>query len=77
MPPTRRQVHIQAEFQREREQRAAAGLLLETWLAAGLDTANVFFSQCKGHTKCKIEIHGTPAEVFAFLQPSIKAHTRT
>ena len=68
---SRRPVHAQVEASREARERLCAEELTKIWLAAGLDATNVLFSQHKGLTKCKVEIHGTPSEVLEILRPGL------
>ena len=54
-------------------ERSCAEELVKVWVGAGLDATNVYFSQHKGLTKCKVEIHGTPSEVLEILRPGLRA----
>ena len=47
-------------------------MLLHEWMESGLDATNVCFTQHKGRTMCKVEIHGTPSDIVEFLRPSIE-----
>jgi hypothetical protein len=70
---SRRHVRVQAELQHECNQQNAAATLLRIWMESGLDATNVYFTQHKGRTMCKVEIHGKPVDLVAFLQPAFDA----
>ena len=72
MQQSRRAVRVQAEVQHERCQRDAPATLLRDWMASGLDATNVYFTQHKGRTMCKVEIHGKPGDLIEILRPSLE-----